>query len=204
MKKGVKIIGGLIFLIVVTILGALVIKAINPQLLWYLTRASGIMSYLLLFLLTMTGLGITSGWIYYFFGPVFSWRLHRTYGITLVAFILIHLVTLAFDTTANFSLADLFVPFHSEFKPLYMSFGIIGFWLFVFIIITSLIWVVKKYKPWRWVHYLAFPAFVLLFLHGVLIGTDTTNTLMMLMYWSTGILVALGVVYRVMKALEAK
>jgi predicted ferric reductase len=195
-KKSANSLVVLIFLITVLILGSLLIRATSPVFLWYLTRASGIISYLLLFLLTMTGMGITSGFIYNFFGPVFSWRLHRTYGITLVAFILIHVVTLAFDTTKNFSLADLFVPFYSQYSPIYMSMGIIGFWLFVLIIITSIVWVVKKYKAWRFIHYLAFPAFVLLFLHGVLIGTDTGNPIMLFVYWITGILVAAGLVYR--------
>ena len=203
MSKGVKIIVGIVALIVAVILGMMVVKSINTHYLWYLARASGIGSYIMLFMLMMSGLGITTGFIYNFMGPVFSWRLHRAYGITLVAFVLMHIVALGFDTTMNFSLADLFVPFYSQFKPNYLSLGIVGFWLLVLIIVTSLIWVVKKYKAWRLVHYLVFPAFVTLFLHGVLIGTDRTNRVMIVMYWTTGILVFAGVIYRIRKVLEA-
>jgi len=144
-------------------------------------------------------MGITSGYIYYLFGPVFSWRLHRTYGVSLILFILIHIVTLAFDTTMKFSLADLLIPFYSSYKSLPLSLGIIGIYLFVVIIVTSLIWVVKKYQAWRYIHYLAFPAFVVLFLHGVLIGTDTANPIMLIVYWATGTMVVAGLLYRLKK-----
>lgn len=61
--------------------------------------------------------------------------------------------------------------------------------------------IVTKYKAWRFLHYLAFPAFVALFIHGVFLGSDTHTLVMQLMYWITGVLVAFSLAYRVVKAL---
>ena len=196
MKTFYTIITALVAFLAVCILGSAFLVSIDPQYVWYLARASGITAYLMLFLLTMTGMGLTSGFIYNLFGPVFSWRLHRTYGITLVAAILIHLITLLYDTTVKFSLADIFIPFYAQFQPLYLSLGIIGFYLIIIVILTSITLIVKKYKAWRWIHYLSFPAYIMLFLHGVLIGTDSNNPLMTFTYWATGILFLAALVYR--------
>ncbi len=201
MKESYKSLVAFLVLMAVLIAGTFFLKSINSQLLWYLTRASAITSYVMLFLLTMSGMGITSGFIYNFFGPVFSWRMHRMYGITLVAFVFLHIITLLFDATMKFSLADIFVPFYSQFSPLSMSLGIMGFYLFLLLTITSIVLVVKKYKAWRFIHYLAYPAFLSLFLHGILIGTDTQHPLMTALYWITGVFVAIGLLYRLKKAL---
>jgi hypothetical protein len=166
---------------------------------WYLTRASGITGYLLLFLLLVTGTGITSGYLFTLFGPIIAWRIHRTIGITLIAFVVTHLITLILDDFMKFSLAELLIPFYSAFKPLYMSLGIIGFYLFILIILTSIFFIVSKYKAWRLLHYLTFPTFVALFIHGVYTGTDTSTLAMQIVYWSTGIIVVIISIYRIIK-----
>jgi hypothetical protein len=171
---------------------------------WYLTRVSGITSYILLFLLLIVGIGITSGYIFNLWGPIIAWRIHRTIGITLVIFVATHLVTLALDNFAKFSLMELFIPFYSQFKPLYLSLGIIGFYLFVIIILTSLIMIVTKYKAWRFLHYFTFPTFLALFIHGLFIGTDSNTLVMKLVYLSTGTLVAMAFAYRISKSLQGK
>jgi len=166
---------------------------------WYIARASGIISYLLLFLLMMTGIGLTTGYIYSIFGPIIAWRIHRTISISLVAFILIHILTLLFDEFIGFSVADILIPFYSDYSPIYLSLGIIGFYLFTIITLTSIFLIVKKYKFWRFLHYLTFPTFIMLFIHGVFIGTDTNLLPMQIMYWSTGIITGLAFLYRLFK-----
>ena len=171
----------------------------NIPWIWYLARASGITSYILLFLLIVIGTGITSGYIFILFGPVVSWRIHRVTGITLIAFVATHFTMLALDSFMKFSFTDLLIPFYSAFKPLYLSLGIIGFYLFILIISTSIFFIISKYKAWRLIHYLTFPTFVALFIHGVYIGTDSNTLAMQIVYWSTGIIVGLTFIYRLIK-----
>ncbi|MFA6587879.1 MAG: hypothetical protein WCT08_02300 [Patescibacteria group bacterium] len=56
----------------------------------------------------------------------------------------------------------------------------------------------KHPRFWRIVHYLGFPMFVLLFLHGILLGTDTKQIWMQIIYWATGSAVGLAVIYRIL------
>jgi DMSO/TMAO reductase YedYZ heme-binding membrane subunit len=168
---------------------------------WVLARVSGITSYLLLFVLMILGVGISSGYIFRLVGPIVAWRIHRATGITLMAFVFIHLVALFLDDFMNFSILDLFVPFYSEFSPTYMSLGIIGFYLLAIIVLSSIFMIVTKYKAWRFLHYLTFPVFVALFIHGVFLGSDTGSLAMQITYWVTGVLVAFSFAYRVVKAL---
>lgn len=166
---------------------------------WYLARVSGVMSYLLLFLLTISGVGLTTSFIFTFIGPILVWRIHRMIGIALIAFIAIHLITLYFDSYMNFSRSDLLIPFFSNYEPLYLSLGIIGLYLFILIMLISLVLIVKKYKFWRLLHYLTFPTFIMLFVHGVFLGTDTQTFIMQIIYWSTGIIALLAFIYRLIK-----
>jgi DMSO/TMAO reductase YedYZ heme-binding membrane subunit len=82
--------------------------------------------------------------------------------------------------------------------------GIIGFYLLIIIILTSLILIVTKYKAWRLIHYLTYPTFVFLFIHGLFIGTDSSALAMKLVYLITGSLAAIAFAYRLSKALSRK
>lgn len=166
---------------------------------WYIARIAGITSYLMLFLLILSGIGITTGYILNLFGPVIAWRIHRTIGISLFFFIITHIIALYLDDFMNFSLTEILVPFVSNFKPLYLSLGIIGFYLFLIILFTSIILIVKKYKFWKIVHYLTYPTFIFLFIHGVFIGTDTQTLPMQIIYGSTGLIVLSIFIYRLVK-----
>jgi len=57
MKQTTKILLLFFAIVIVTILGAYELKVLSPLYLWYLTRASAITSYIMLFLLTMSGMG---------------------------------------------------------------------------------------------------------------------------------------------------
>lgn len=121
-------------------------QATNTPWPWYFARVSGVVSYILLYLLMITGIGITSGFIFTFVGPIIIWRVHRTIGISLFLFILLHIVSLFFDSFVNFSLVDLLVPFVSDYQPLGLNLGILGFYLLVIITLTSIVLIVKKYR----------------------------------------------------------
>ncbi|MFA5886916.1 MAG: ferric reductase-like transmembrane domain-containing protein [Patescibacteria group bacterium] len=163
---------------------------------WFVARASGIVSYLLLFLLIVSGSGIKTSSLFRLVSPTTAWLNHRYLGIALTFSTLIHLGSLLTDNFLKFTVIDILVPFISSFKPLYLSLGIIGFYLFLAIIIFSIFYMNKLPKIWRVLHYLTYPAFIILFIHGYFIGTDTTTNLMQLIYLTTGIIVALQFSYR--------
>jgi len=163
---------------------------------WYITRASGLVAYVLLFLLVVSGIGIKTSWTFKFVSPTFAWLNHRYLGIALTFSVIFHLVSLLVDTFLKFTILDVFVPFFSSYKPIFLSLGIIGFYLLIAVIISSIFTISRFPKAWRLLHYLPFPLFVILFIHGYFIGTDTKLLVIKLIYLITGGVVAFLSLYR--------
>jgi hypothetical protein len=163
---------------------------------WYFARASGLVAYILLFLLVVSGMGIKTSWSFRFISPTFAWLNHRYLGLALTFSVAVHLISLLVDNFLKFTILDILVPFVSPYKPLFLSLGIIGFYLFLAVIITSIFTMTKFYKTWRLLHYLPYPLFIILFIHGYFIGTDTSLILVKSMYLVTGLIFTLLGVYR--------
>jgi len=164
---------------------------------WYFIRSSGLTAYMLLFLLIVSGIGIKTSLSYKIISPSNAWATHRLLGISLSVMISTHLVSLLFDEFLKFSFADILIPFVADFKSIYVGLGIIGFYLFLGIIITSLFCFNKTPRLWRLLHYLTYPTFILLLLHGIYTGTDTSLGFVQLMYLITGLIVLILTSYRI-------
>jgi predicted ferric reductase len=160
---------------------------------WYIARAAGIASYILMFLVIILGTGMTTGYIYKYINPVKAWVIHKYLSISLSFTLLAHIISLTFDRFINFSWLDVLIPFSSTFKPLFLSFGIFGFYTLIVIIVSSLLFRIKYKKTWRGIHYAVYPLFIFSFIHGTFIGTDSKTIGMQIIYWGTG-LVFLGLI----------
>ncbi|HBU07224.1 MAG TPA: hypothetical protein DEB09_04030 [Candidatus Magasanikbacteria bacterium] len=171
---------------------------------WYSTRAAGIISYILLFLITISGISLSTGLMYKFFGQVWGWRLHQWIGIFMILSLVTHVSALLFDKYINFTIIELLVPFTSHYQPFFMALGIISFYFFIILISTSLFVIQTKYKLWRFIHYLSFPMFVGAFVHSVYLGTDTHTLPMLIIYWGSAITISLFIVYRIIFSLSQK
>jgi methionine sulfoxide reductase heme-binding subunit len=165
---------------------------------WMVTRAAGIASFLLLGVLTMTGIFLSTGLFFRFMSPATAWSLHRAIASVLLFSVVVHIGSLLFDHFINLKILDLLIPFVSYYRPILVTLGITGFYLLLLVLSTSLYTMTKHPRFWRIIHYLGFPMFVLLFLHGILLGTDTKQIWMQIIYWVTGSTVGLVVVYRIL------
>lgn len=167
-----------------------------PQLPWYITRASAVTAYLLMFVIVVIGAGMTTGYIYNLMNPVEAWSIHKNLSLSLGVTILIHITSLMFDKYINFSLIDLLVPFASKIKPLYVSLGIFAFYLILIAILTSLLIRLRLPNLWRKLHYLVYPIFALSALHGLLTGSDSKTMAMQVIYITTASIFVLIIGYR--------
>lgn len=163
---------------------------------WYLTRAAGLTGYFVLFLIMILGISIQTRVAYKIIKPASALATHRFMGIALSIVMSVHIISLLFDKYLKFTIIDVLVPLASPYRPLYVSLGIIALYLFLAVIITSLFFRLKWPRLWRLLHYLTYLIFFLLFLHGVLIGTDTALPLMTYSYWITGLIAAAFVFFR--------
>ena len=106
--------------------------------------------------------------------------LHRFLGGLAVIFVGVHLVGLMLDSYVEFSLADLFVPFVADWRPLAMAWGITAFYLLLEVEVTSLLKKRMAITTWRWIHWLSYPLFALTAVHMFQAGTDSRNPAMII------------------------
>lgn len=163
---------------------------------WTVIRAAGIASYAFLVLQVVTGVLLTTGVIYRLFSPAISWSIHRAVSTAMLFSVGVHIGSMLLDHFVNLNAVDVFVPFASTFRPTLMGLGTIGFYLLLIILGTSLYNMTSHPRLWRTLHVLGFPMFALIFIHGLLIGSDLQEGWLNYLYWVGGILVVAATGYR--------
>jgi predicted ferric reductase len=172
---------------------------------WYVSRSAALVSYLIMFLVILLGTGMTTGFIYRLVDPVKAWAIHQYLAISLSVTLAIHIISIYFDKFINFTIQDLLVPFVSGYKTLYLSLGIIGFYILLATILISIFLRLKLPKFWRATHYLTYPLFAFSLAHGLFIGSDSATLAMRLVYGLTGAAFLVLLAYRfVIYPLRAK
>jgi sulfoxide reductase heme-binding subunit YedZ len=163
---------------------------------WYLSRAAGMIAYLLLFGSVVLGLAVKTKAGDWMLGRWRVYDLHQTAALTAMAFLLLHIFSLLGDQYIGFTVSQLLLPFEAPYRMLPVAAGIFGFYLLV--VLTGSFYVRRwiGYGTWRSLHYLTFLAFGLGLLHGILSGTDSGQWWARDMYWITGAIVAVFTIYR--------
>jgi len=171
----------------------------EPKAYWYLSRASAMVAYGLLWLSMAFGLIITNKLARLWPGGPIAFDLHQFASLIGLAFAFFHALILMGDKYINYDLAQVLVPFNSTgYKPVWVGLGQIGFYLLA---IVGLSFYVRKRlgnRSWRLIHYLSFLTFALALLHGILAGTDSTVLAIRIFYWATGASVVFLLVYRIL------
>jgi predicted ferric reductase len=171
--------------------------ASSVQAMWYVTRAAGLMSYLLLWLSTVWGLAVSNK----IFDPVlhraFTYDFHQFLSLLAIGFIILHIVVLLADQYLPFSVAQVLVPFAAPYRPVWVGIGTIGLYLTLLVSITFYIrkWIGQK--AFRMIHLVSYIAFLAAALHGLFAGTDSPLITVRVMYLSTTLVVVFLTVYRI-------
>jgi DMSO/TMAO reductase YedYZ heme-binding membrane subunit len=92
-----------------------------------------------------------------------------------VIFVGVHLTALFADSFVPFSPVQLLVPFTSDYRPLPVAWGIIGFYLLLAVEITSLLMKRLPKRTWHLIHLLSYPLFAVATVHLLTVGTDSEN-----------------------------
>lgn len=141
---------------------------------WNVARAGGFTSYLLLTLAVMAGLALSTQ-----FQSPSRWprllnnELHNFLTLLGTVFLGIHVLAVWVDPFTQFGWDEIFIPFVSHYRPIWMALGIVGLYLGIAIGISTLLRPRIGYRWWRRLHVLTLVIFVLATLHGLTIGSDT-------------------------------
>jgi predicted ferric reductase len=172
--------------------------ASSVQAMWYVTRAAGLISYLLLWLSTVWGLGVSSK----IFDPVlhraFTYDFHQFLSLLAIGFVILHIVVLLADQYLPFSVAQVLVPFAAPYRPVWVGLGTIGLYLTLLVSVTFYIRRQIGQKAFRFIHMASYFAFIAAALHGLLSGTDSPLITVRAMYFGTTLVVVFLTVYRIM------
>ncbi len=206
--------GGFAFIMLAAFLGALTaaiflpnwqlsltqsVSGADPKAFWYLSRGSAFSAYFLLWLSMILGTGITNKLSVLWPGLPPTIELHQFTSIIGLSFGLFHGLILMGDHYINFSLAQVLLPFATTgYKPVAVGLGQIGF--YTMLIITISFYLRKKIGPktWRALHFVSFATYILVLIHGLLAGTDTSALGAQIFYLITGGLLFFMILYRIL------
>ncbi len=167
----------------------------SSQLYWYITRAAGMTAYLLLWLSTAWGLvlptKILDGWL----DRTFSFDFHQFISLLSIGFLLLHIFVLTADRYLPYTLAQIFIPFLSPYRPVWVGVGVIAFYLTVLVSITFYLRKQIGMTAFRTIHYTSLLAYFGSTIHGLFAGTNSSLPMALLMYLGSFLVIFFLTVY---------
>ena len=148
------------------------VAATGPSPLWYLTRGSGVVALVLLTASVCLGILTTVRWRTGRTPRFVVAGLHRNVALLSVVFLGIHVGTSVADTYAPIGVRDVFIPFASSYRPVWLGLGTLALDLAAAVVVTSLVRVRLGHRVWRLTHWLAYASWPIALVHGLGTGTD--------------------------------
>jgi predicted ferric reductase len=144
--------------------------------LWYLTRSTGVVAFVLMTITFALGLAATQRALASPAWPRFATqRLHRNISLLSVLFLLLHVVTTLADTFVHVGWWAWIVPFASGYRPTWVAFGTLAFDLLAVVVVSSLLRDRVPLRLWRAIHWSSYLVWPFAFLHFVKTGTDAAH-----------------------------
>ena len=173
------------------------IGATDLRVFWYLSRATAIVAYLILWLSMVWGLLMSTRLIKNWPGFPPSNNLHKFFAIFGLSLGMLHGLLLLGDRYMNFKLVQLLIPFaNTAYRPTWVGFGQISLYLWGLIVISFYLRKKIGQKTWRVLHVLTFFTYASVFIHGITSGSDSGTVLMQGVYWVSGLVFLSLLVYR--------
>ena len=144
--------------------------------LWYATRATGLVTMLLLTATVLLGVLTTGRFAGYNWPRFLTVGLHRNLSLLTVVFLALHVGTTVVDQFVSIPLAAAFIPFTSSYKTFWLGLGAIALDLLLALLATSLLRGRLGHRAWRREHWLAYACWPIGLAHGLGIGTDRDAT----------------------------
>ncbi|MEI6624201.1 MAG: hypothetical protein WCP28_20105 [Actinomycetes bacterium] len=156
---------------------------------WVLGRAAGLTSYALLVVLVVFGLFLAHPW-----RAKVSWpstanriRLHVSLAVFTLVFTVLHIVVLVTDQYAGVGIKGALLPMASEYRPLPVTFGLLGLYAGLLAGLTAMFASGFARKVWWPIHKFAVVSLILVWIHSVFAGTDSPG--IMVFYIGSGLAV---------------
>lgn len=143
----------------------------NP--LWFATRATGTVAFLLLTATALLGVVGAGRFAPSTVGRFEVAALHRNLSLLSLAALGVHICTAIADSYVPLGWISVVVPFASPYRTVWVGLGTVAFDLLLAVALTSAVRLRLGLRRWKTVHLLAYAAWPLAAFHAAGTGTDT-------------------------------
>jgi predicted ferric reductase len=175
------------------------LAANSVQAMWYVTRAAGFVSYLLLWFSTVLGLAIPTRLFDRFLPRAATYDFHQFISLLALGFIALHIGVLMADQYLPYSLAQILVPFISPYRPVWVGVGVFAFYLSLLVTVTTYLRSRIGLKAFKLIHSFSLISYLGIVVHSFLSGTDSSLPAVQWLYAITFAVVAIFTGYWMVK-----
>jgi methionine sulfoxide reductase heme-binding subunit len=155
--------------------------ASGPNPLWFVARATGLVSLLLLTVVVVLGIITTGRWSSQLWPRSLFAGMHRNLSLLSIVFVAVHIAASILDPFARIQIRDAVVPYGAIYRPVWLGLGVVTIELAAAMIVTSLTRHFIGRSVWRAIHWTAYGLWPLALLHSLGTGSDSRA------WWALGI-----------------
>jgi predicted ferric reductase len=193
----------LVFFLFPSIVSGMAISLLGntPKAFWFLSRATAISSYFVLWISMMLGLAMTTQLSSKGTNRAAIYEMHKFTSILGLVLAGLHALLLLGDQYLQFGLANILIPFSTTFyRPFWVGLGQVAFYVWLTLITSFYVRRQLSRTGWRWIHYASFATFLLALCHGITSGTDAGQISLQGFYWVSGGLFIFLTIFRILNS----
>jgi sulfoxide reductase heme-binding subunit YedZ len=157
----------------------------SAEVLWYVSRATGLVAFMLLSLVVVLGVTISRRGKVPGLPRFAGVGLHRNAALFAVVLLVIHISTAVLDPYVTIGWVSAIVPFTSSYEPFWLGLGALSIDLSIAVVVTSLLRFRLGLRLWRAVHWLAYAAWPVAAIHGIGAAADLQSGVLLAIVLAT-------------------
>ena len=152
---------------------------------WFIARITGLTAFAVLSLSVLSGEALRTSVLDFVAKNRAVRKLHDFTTPLWLPLVFAHIIALLFDKTARIGVVSAVVPFLTDYGAVPIGLGTLAFDIVMVVTITSWLRSRMNNTVWMWIHRTSYIAFVAIFFHAALSGTDFDAPLVSALAWST-------------------
>jgi len=152
---------------------------------WFIARITGLTAFAVLSLSVLSGEALRTSVLDFLAKNRAVRKLHDFTTPLWLPLVFAHVIALVLDKTARIQPINVVVPFVTDYGQVPIGLGTVAFDIVMIVTITSWLRSRMNNTVWMWIHRTSYIAFVAIFFHAALSGTDFDAPLVSALAWST-------------------
>jgi len=152
---------------------------------WFIARITGLTAFAVLSLSVLSGEALRTSVLDFIAKNRAVRKLHDFTTPLWLPLVFAHIIALLLDKTARIAPVNVVIPFVTDYGELAIGLGTLAFDIVMVVTITSWLRSRMNNTLWMWIHRTSYIAFVAIFFHAALSGTDFDAPLVSALAWST-------------------